>query len=371
MNVIVEAGRPGLRVARSNWAAGSGSVMGHGDVKAWSHLATSSAILAHTAAHRGLRARVGGHRSGAVRLDARRCRRRTGVDRRSGHGHPRTFTSSVSALGSVKPRLAQRSALAPASRPRRAPARQYRRPRRQRAGHCGDRNRRARCGHRTAARRAHARGSQRAAVDRLDPKGCARAGRRYTVRSQGDARAEELSGSTRSSRRSSFRARADAARDRPRRRRRSSRRRAGRWKCASRASRTTQTDGRRRRARACRTPERSYRPILYGAAFADPRRRRIGFNAGRRDGRRGTQRAHFRNVIDLARLQVNAYIDEVDIGKIAPGQSVTFAVDAFPADDFTGRVAAIYPPPQSRTTSSSTSSRRPSRTTAPPSCGRR
>ena len=51
----------------------------------------------------------------------------------------------------------------------------------------------------------------------------------------------------------------------------------------------------------------------------------------------------FVTIIDLDRLQLNAYVDEVDIGKIAPGQSVTFTVDAFPADDFTGRVAAIYP----------------------------
>jgi len=40
---------------------------------------------------------------------------------------------------------------------------------------------------------------------------------------------------------------------------------------------------------------------------------------------------------------VNAYVDEVDIGKIQPGQSATFTVDAFPARDFTGRVTAIYP----------------------------
>ena len=51
----------------------------------------------------------------------------------------------------------------------------------------------------------------------------------------------------------------------------------------------------------------------------------------------------FVTIIDLARLQLNAYIDEVDIGKIALGLSVTFTVDAFPAEDFTGRVVAIYP----------------------------
>jgi len=51
----------------------------------------------------------------------------------------------------------------------------------------------------------------------------------------------------------------------------------------------------------------------------------------------------FVTIIDLARLQVEAYVDEVDIGKIKTGQRVVFTVDAFPADDFKGVVAAIYP----------------------------
>jgi len=51
----------------------------------------------------------------------------------------------------------------------------------------------------------------------------------------------------------------------------------------------------------------------------------------------------FVTIIDLDRLQLNAYVDEVDIGKIAAGQSVSFTVDAFPAADFTGQVTAIYP----------------------------
>jgi macrolide-specific efflux system membrane fusion protein len=51
----------------------------------------------------------------------------------------------------------------------------------------------------------------------------------------------------------------------------------------------------------------------------------------------------FVTVIDLDRLQLNAYVDEVDIGRIALGQAVVFTVDAFPARDFTGRVAAIFP----------------------------
>jgi RND family efflux transporter MFP subunit len=51
----------------------------------------------------------------------------------------------------------------------------------------------------------------------------------------------------------------------------------------------------------------------------------------------------FVTVVDLDRLQLNAYVDEVDIGKIAAGQTVIFTVDAFPARDFGGRVSAIYP----------------------------
>jgi multidrug efflux pump subunit AcrA (membrane-fusion protein) len=51
----------------------------------------------------------------------------------------------------------------------------------------------------------------------------------------------------------------------------------------------------------------------------------------------------FVTIIDLARLQVEAYVDEVDIGKVKTGQQVVFTVDAFPADDFSGKVVAIYP----------------------------
>jgi len=51
----------------------------------------------------------------------------------------------------------------------------------------------------------------------------------------------------------------------------------------------------------------------------------------------------FVTIVDLNRLQVHAYVDEVDIGKVRLRQEATFAVDAFPARDFVGRVAAIYP----------------------------
>jgi len=51
----------------------------------------------------------------------------------------------------------------------------------------------------------------------------------------------------------------------------------------------------------------------------------------------------FLTIVDLDRLHVEAYVDEVDIGKIVPGQKVNFTVDAFPALDFDGHVTAVYP----------------------------
>jgi RND family efflux transporter MFP subunit len=51
----------------------------------------------------------------------------------------------------------------------------------------------------------------------------------------------------------------------------------------------------------------------------------------------------FVTIIDLKRLQVDAMVDEVDIGKVHPGQQATFTVDAFPAREFPGKVVAIYP----------------------------
>jgi HlyD family secretion protein len=44
---------------------------------------------------------------------------------------------------------------------------------------------------------------------------------------------------------------------------------------------------------------------------------------------------------DLTKMQVNANIDEADVGRIRPAQHVTFRVDAYPAEEFTGTVAQI------------------------------
>ena len=40
-------------------------------------------------------------------------------------------------------------------------------------------------------------------------------------------------------------------------------------------------------------------------------------------------------------MQVNANIDEADVGRIRPGQPVTFRVDAYPGTEFEGRVAQV------------------------------
>ncbi|HLF93745.1 MAG TPA: efflux RND transporter periplasmic adaptor subunit, partial [Planctomycetota bacterium] len=51
----------------------------------------------------------------------------------------------------------------------------------------------------------------------------------------------------------------------------------------------------------------------------------------------------FVTIIDLGRLQVDAYVDEVDIGKVQVGQRTVFSIDAFPALEFEAKAIAIYP----------------------------
>jgi HlyD family secretion protein len=49
---------------------------------------------------------------------------------------------------------------------------------------------------------------------------------------------------------------------------------------------------------------------------------------------------------DLRKMQVDANVDEADIGSILVGQRVTFSVDAFPEHEFTGKVEQIRKAPQ-------------------------
>jgi HlyD family secretion protein len=44
---------------------------------------------------------------------------------------------------------------------------------------------------------------------------------------------------------------------------------------------------------------------------------------------------------DLTKMQVNANIDEADVGRIRPNQTVTFRVDAYPGEEFQGTVSQI------------------------------
>jgi len=51
----------------------------------------------------------------------------------------------------------------------------------------------------------------------------------------------------------------------------------------------------------------------------------------------------FVNIIDLDRLEIQAFVDETDIGRIREGQQALFTVDSYPAEEFEGEVTAIYP----------------------------
>ena len=51
----------------------------------------------------------------------------------------------------------------------------------------------------------------------------------------------------------------------------------------------------------------------------------------------------FITIINLARLQVDGFVDETDIGQVKSGQDVIFTVDAFPSKVFRGRVNTVYP----------------------------
>jgi HlyD family secretion protein len=49
---------------------------------------------------------------------------------------------------------------------------------------------------------------------------------------------------------------------------------------------------------------------------------------------------------DLTRMQVLADVDEADVGQLKAGDPVTFTVDAFPADNFSGRISQVRLEPQ-------------------------
>ena len=51
----------------------------------------------------------------------------------------------------------------------------------------------------------------------------------------------------------------------------------------------------------------------------------------------------FVTIIDLLKLQVDAYVDETDIGRVKIGQKAYFSVDTYSDKDFEGIVEAIHP----------------------------
>jgi RND family efflux transporter MFP subunit len=54
----------------------------------------------------------------------------------------------------------------------------------------------------------------------------------------------------------------------------------------------------------------------------------------------------FVTIVDLTRLEVQAFVDETDIGRVHVGQRVTFRVDTYPGKELAGVVQAIYPKAQ-------------------------
>jgi macrolide-specific efflux system membrane fusion protein len=51
----------------------------------------------------------------------------------------------------------------------------------------------------------------------------------------------------------------------------------------------------------------------------------------------------FLTIIDLERLEVWAYVDETDIGRVEVDQQAVFTVDTYPSTEFSGVVTAIRP----------------------------
>lgn len=56
----------------------------------------------------------------------------------------------------------------------------------------------------------------------------------------------------------------------------------------------------------------------------------------------------FVTLLDLSRIEVWAYVDETDIGRIHVGQKAAFTVDTYGDYEFSGKVTAIYPQAQVR-----------------------
>ncbi|WP_035068687.1 efflux RND transporter periplasmic adaptor subunit [Nitratidesulfovibrio termitidis] len=62
----------------------------------------------------------------------------------------------------------------------------------------------------------------------------------------------------------------------------------------------------------------------------------------------GFQVANLITVLDPTRLEMWIYVDETDVGQVAPGMAVEFRVDSLPGRTFGGTVNQIYPQPEIR-----------------------
>lgn len=62
----------------------------------------------------------------------------------------------------------------------------------------------------------------------------------------------------------------------------------------------------------------------------------------------GLSVANLITVLDPTRLEMWIYVDETDIGRVAPGLPVDFQVDAYPGQVFSGAIDQIYPEPEIR-----------------------
>lgn len=51
----------------------------------------------------------------------------------------------------------------------------------------------------------------------------------------------------------------------------------------------------------------------------------------------------FATIIDLSRLEIHAFVDEADIGRVRVGQQVLLKIASFPSRELKGNVRAIYP----------------------------
>ena len=62
----------------------------------------------------------------------------------------------------------------------------------------------------------------------------------------------------------------------------------------------------------------------------------------------GLEVANLITVLDPSRLEMWIYVDETDVGRVAPGLPVEFQVDAYPDAVFAGTIDQIYPEPEIR-----------------------